>query len=125
MGFRIKYTCDKCGYENSFSLGSGMGSVNPNMIARCLSDNDKNIFLQEISDGSTEFHSENKLGFCSKCNDLTTIVSVEIKKGDLKNIIGNKCCECFSEVSPIEDTSNVTCPNCHAPLNTYDDGIWD
>ena len=128
MGQRIVLSCEKCGFQKTMSVGSGLMSNNAEVIASCLNKEEAEKWQKLNREKEISFfRARQKVFYCGHCNDLFCQLSVdaELTGGD-KIILGNRCEKCNKEMQEIELQDYVVCPICKSSeLSRKQIGLWD
>lgn len=128
MGQRIALSCKDCGLNKEISVGAGLMSNNPDVIASCLDKEDaeqwKTLYGQKKI---ASFVAEQKPYYCLHCNDVFSLLTVEADLTDgRKVILGNKCRKCHGGLHEIILQKHRTCPVCKGgKFNWQQTGYWD
>lgn len=128
MGQRILLSCTQCNYKKEMSVGMGLMSNNPAIIASCLNADEAEEWKQLYnSQKISYFQAEQKVFYCDHCNDLFCQLSVDATLTDGREIIfGDKCQKCHSKLQEIDTQAKPMCPICHSGvLNRKQIGLWD
>lgn len=128
MGQRILLSCTQCNHKKEMSVGVGLMSNNPDIIASCLNADEaeewrKLYQSQQIS----FFQAEQKVFYCEHCNDLFCQLSVDTTLMDGREVtFGDKCQECHSKLQEIDTQAKPMCPICRSGvLIRQQIGLWD
>ena len=136
MGTVYKATCPKCGYEEQFCLGSGLGGINLLWCMRALSEKEQTDIRKMYENREiASFSVENKLVECRHChipNKLKekTIITITDQNGQ-GFIFGSYCYDCGQKLHIYDGeehkvTDKVACPSCRELfLIIYKEGLWD
>lgn len=128
MGQRIALSCKDCGLHKEISVGSGLMSNNPDVIASCLVKEDaekwKTLFEQKKI---SSFTAEQKAYYCAHCSDVFSLLTVEAELSDgSKIVLGNKCKNCNRELYEIILQKHRPCPVCKGGKFGWQQiGFWD
>ena len=135
MGTVYRATCPRCGYEEQFCLGSGLGGNNLLLCMRALSEKEQTDIRKMYENREiANFLVENKLTECRHCNtynklkDKTIITITDYNHHSL--VFGGQCCDCGRELRIYDgeidkDPAKVACPNCAGSfLIIYKEGLW-
>lgn len=128
MGQRILLSCTQCNHKKEMSVGKGLMSNNPDVIASCLNADEAEAWRQLYhSQKISFFQAEQKVFYCEHCNDLFCQLSVDATLADGQVItFGNKCRVCHNGLWEIDTRANPVCPICHnGVLNRKQIGLWD
>lgn len=128
MGQRIALSCKDCGMHKEISVGVGLMSNNPDVIASSLSKEDAEEWKILLGQKKmTSFVAEQKAYYCPHCNDIFSLLSVEAELTDGKKIIlGNKCKKCGRELYEMLLQKNRPCPACKGGKFGWQQiGFWD
>lgn len=129
MGQRIQLSCDKCGCKKAMSVGVGMLSRRPDIIAGCLSQEEADEWRRLYSQNKVQdYHVEQKAYYCSHCKDLVCQLTVGVKLVDgSEAIFGDKCNTCNGELEELDlRTHHMVCPVCQSGDMTWQQvGLWD
>lgn len=128
MGQRIVLSCEKCGFQKTMSVGSGLMSNNVDVITSCL-DKEDAVKWQQLNSAKkiSFFRARQKVYYCGHCNDLFCQLSVdaELIDGD-KVVLGNRCEKCGNEMREINPENHIICPICNGgELSRKQIGLWD
>lgn len=126
MGYIYELKCPDCNYHKSVALGCGMSAINENRIYMIFAETDiSNFKLEKENEQIQSFITENKLGLCSNCKELTEVpvLSYTLKNGK-ENYVSRKCTICKEKVE-LMDLSVVYCPKCNCEMNIRKNGLWD
>lgn len=128
MGQRILLSCGKCGYRNEMSVGVGLMSRNPDVIASCLNREERKLWTnlydaQRIS----AYRAEQKVFYCESCRELSCLLAVDIETADGEKItLGSRCGKCGGPLRDMDLREPVACPQCGSPkLDIRQTGFWD
>lgn len=128
MGQRILLACGKCGYRNEMSVGIGLMSRDPDVIASCLNQEEQKFWtslydMRKIS----AYRAEQKVFYCESCRELSCLLTVDIETADGEKItLGSRCGKCGRQVREIDLHEPIVCPNCgNANLDKRQTGFWD
>lgn len=128
MGQRILLSCEKCGCKKEMSVGVGLMSNQPDIIASCLNEEEANKWQQLYHNKKVaSFRAEQKVYYCENCKDLFGLLSVDAELTDGNKVtFGNKCRTCRKELEPIELQAHMKCPICKSgDLHWKQTGLWD
>lgn len=128
MGQRILLSCTQCNHKKEMSVGMGLMSNNPDVIASCLSADEAEEWQRLYqSQRISFFQAEQKVFYCGHCNDLFCQLSVNATLVDGSDItFGYKCQTCHKELQEIDTQVSQMCPICHSGvLNRKQIGLWD
>lgn len=129
MGQRILLLCDTCGCKKEMSVGAGLLSGRPDIIASCLDPKDAETW-RWLYDGKKigSFRSEQKVYYCEHCKDLVCQLTVNARLTDgTEKILGNRCEKCHNELQEIDmEAHHMICPICgNGDLSWKQVGFWD
>ncbi len=129
MGQRILISCDMCGCKKEMSVGAGLLSRRPDIIASCLDSKDAETWRQ-LYDGKKidSFRSQQKVYYCKNCKDLVCQLTVNARLTDgTEKILGNLCEKCHNELQEIDmEAHHMICPICgNGDLSWKQVGFWD
>ena len=128
MGQRIVLSCKKCDRKQEMSVGVGLMSNNPNVIASCL-DKEEAKEWQQLNQNHkiSSFQAEQKVFYCESCKEFFCLLTVDIQLTDGKKLtLGNKCKKCGQELREIKWRDHVVCPVCNiTDLDWKQVGLWD
>lgn len=128
MGQRIVLSCEKCDRQQTMSVGGGLMSNNPDVIASCLNNEETAEWRRLYQNKKiSSFRAEQKVFYCDRCKELSCLLSVDIQLTDGKKItLGNKCSKCRKELQEIEWQNHAVCPVCNqCSLDWRQVGYWD
>lgn len=128
MGQRIILSCKKCDRKQELSVGVGLMTNNPDVIASCLDKEEAKEWQQLYQNHKiSSFRAEQKVFCCDSCKELSCLLAVDIQLTDGKKLtIGNKCKKCGKELQEIKWQDNVVCPVCSITnLDWKQVGLWD
>lgn len=129
MGKRILLSCDKCGCKKEMSVGTGLMTNNPDIIASCLNEEEAKEWTQLYSQNKISFHqAKQKVFYCDHCRGLFCQLTVDATLTDGKEMtFGNKCEKCGNELEEISlETRHMVCPVCkEGDLSWKQAGLWD
>lgn len=111
------------------SVGAGLMSRNPEVIASCLYGEEaeewKRLYEQQKV---SSFCSEQKVFYCGHCRDLfcRLIVNAGLTDGS-KATFGDRCGKCGEELKEVSlKAHHMTCPICRTgDLSWKQVGFWD
>lgn len=128
MGQRIALSCKDCGLHKELSLGAGLMSNKPDVIASCL-DKEDAAEWKELYDQKkvTSFQAQQKAYYCPYCNDVLSLFCVEAELTDGRKIVlGEKCKKCHGGVQEILMQKRRPCPVCKGGNFSWQQiGFWD
>ena len=129
MGQRILLSCDICDCKKEMSVGAGLMSRNPDVIASCLSKAEAEEWrsLWEQKKVSS-FRAEQKVFYCDQCKDLSGSLIVDAELTDGSSItFGNQCEKCGQELQEVSlQAHHMICPICSkGDLSWKQVGFWD
>ncbi|MDR1689527.1 MAG: hypothetical protein LBS21_13100 [Clostridiales bacterium] len=129
MGYISQVSCDKCGYEEEFFLGSGMMYHLPDFV-KTLFSNETAAEIEKFKANSTNVSvvAENVLALCETCGKLSVMHKAEFTAPSGETAEFKSVCECgqnFSELSGNYMQEGVLCPKCKAKLRIEETGFWD
>lgn len=129
MGQRILLSCESCGCKKEMSVGAGLMSNNPDIIASCLSKEEGTEWRQLYDRQKIDsFHAQQKVFYCEDCNDLFCQLTVDTVLTDGKEIIfGDKCKKCGNKLQEVSlEAHHTICPRCKVgDLSWKQVGFWD
>lgn len=129
MGQRILLSCDSCGCKKEMSVGVGLMSRNPDVIASCLDQEEAAEWRQQYNQQRiSSFQAEQKVFYCGHCNDLFCRLIVDAVLTDgAKIVFGSKCEKCGNELKEIGlEAHHMVCPICRTgDLSWKQAGLWD
>lgn len=129
MGQRILLSCKECGCKKEMSVGVGLMSNNPEIIASCLNAEEAKSWRELNSQQKIDFfQAEQKVFYCEHCKDLLCQLTVEAELADgTKIVFGNRCETCHGELVEISlKTHHMPCPICkNGDLGWKQVGLWD
>ena len=99
MGQRILAVCDVCGIKKEMSVGAGLMTNNPDMIASCLNGEEAEAWKSLYSQRKVEsFRASQKVFCCDHCRDLRCQLTVSATLTDGTEVtFGDKCAKCHGE----------------------------
>lgn len=122
--------CPLCGYEQQFFLGGGMMSINLEMSAGALPE-DEQATLKRMKERQViaRFNVENFIVECPDCHKIMgkTIIEVEGKDGS-RHIFGEHCDSCGKRLRIHWDNTEaeLQCPKCQEGIIIFEEeGLWD
>lgn len=130
MGRIFGGKCPCCGYKQQFYLEGGLMSVNLQMSAGVLPEEEQNVLNGMIeSQEVAGFHVENYIAECGNCHGMTgkTVIRVEDKDGR-QHIFGQKCSQCGKRMKIYWENvgADITCPECREGVLAFEEeGLWD
>ena len=129
MGQRILLSCDNCGCKKEMSVGAGLMSRNPDVIASCLKEREAGEWRQLYDrQRIASFRAQQKVFFCEHCNDLSCQLTVDAVLADgSKATFGDKCKKCDNKLQEVNlEAHHMVCPVCKAgDLSWKQVGFWD
>lgn len=129
MGKVILLSCERCGCKKEMSVGVGLMSNNPAVIASCLNKEEAQAWRELNSQQKIDFfQAEQKVFYCEHCKDLQCQFTVEADLTDgTKVVFGRRCEKCQSELVEISlRTHHMPCPICkEGDLSWKETGLWD
>ena len=128
MGQIILLSCTQCNHKKEMSVGMGLMSNNPDVIASCLNTDEAEEWRQLYdSQKISFFQAEQKVFYCDHCNDLFCRLSVDATLTDGSEVtFGTKCQKCHNTMQEIDTQANPLCPICHSGvLKRKQIGLWD
>lgn len=128
MGQRILLSCGKCGLEKTVSVGGGLMSRNPEVIASCLCREEAEEWKRLYDEQKMiRFRSQQKACYCEQCKELKDVLIAEAELTDGNTIVfGTKCSQCQNDLEILELQNDPECPMCHnAKMHQKQIGIWD
>lgn len=129
MGQRILLSCDICGCKKEMSVGAGMMSRNPDVIASCLPKEEAEEWRKLYEHKEVEsFRAEQKVFFCESCKDLFCRLSVDMELTDGSKVtLGNRCEKCGQKLEEVSlQAHHMICPVCtKGDLSWKQVGFWD
>lgn len=129
MGQRVLLSCDACSCKKEMSIGAGLLSNRPDIIASCLEPKEAEEW-RKLYDGKSigSFHAEQKVYYCKHCQDLVCQLTVNalLTDGTIK-IFGNRCEKCQTELREMDmQVHHMICPICgKGDLSWKQIGFWD
>ncbi len=129
MGQRIQLSCDKCGYRKTMSVGAGLLSRRLEIITDCLSQEEADEWRRLYNENKvSDYHVEQKVYYCGKCNDLVCQLTVDAKLEDGSEVtFGDRCNICDGELEVLDlQSHHMICPVCRSGDMTWQQvGLWD
>ncbi|MBD5505697.1 MAG: hypothetical protein HDR09_18645 [Lachnospiraceae bacterium] len=128
MGQRILLSCTQCNHKKEMSVGVGLMSNNPDVIASCLNADEAEVWRQlNHNQKISFFQAEQKVFYCSHCNELFCQLSADLTLTDGSEVtLGNKCQVCQTNLQEIDTKAKPMCPICHSGiLERKEIGLWD
>lgn len=129
MGKRILLSCDRCGCKKEMSVGAGLLSNNPDIIASCLNEKEAGEWRRLYGENKvSSYQAQQKVFYCEHCKDLFCQLTVNAGLTDGTEIIfGNRCEKCGGELEEISlETRHMVCPVCKVgDLSWKQVGFWD
>lgn len=129
MGQRILAACDVCGTKKEMSVGAGLMTNNPDIIASCLNPEEaaewKSLYSQQKVDS---YRALQKVFFCDHCKDLRCQLTVSATLKDGTEVtFGDKCAKCHGALQEVSlEARHQTCPVCgKGDLSWKQTGFWD
>lgn len=129
MGQRILAACNVCGIKKEMSVGAGLMTNNPDIIASCLDTEEaaewRSLYSQKKIDS---FRAAQKVFYCDHCRDLCCQLTVNAILKDGKEVIfGDKCVKCHGKLQEVSLTAHhQICPVCgKGDLSWKQTGFWD
>lgn len=128
MGQIMSLSCKQCGCQKTMSVGIGLMTNNPNIIASCLNGEEEKEWKRLYDSGQINyFQAEQKVFYCNNCSDLFCQLSVdaELKNGEHVTF-GNKCEKCHKQLWEVKLQDNMECPICKmGNISWKQTGLWD
>ena len=136
MGTVYRATCPKCGYEEQFCLGSGLGGSNLLWCIGTLNETEQTEVKGMYENREiASFVVENKLAECRRCPPPDklkekTIITI-IDQHEQSFVFGKYCCTCGQKLRIYDEKEHkfidqVACPNCRELfLIINKEGFWD
>lgn len=129
MGQRILLSCDTCGCKEEMSVGAGLLSNRPDIIASCLTPKEAGEW-QQLYDGKKidSFRSEQKVYYCEHCQELVCQLTVNaILTDGTTRIFGDHCGKCQGQLREMDmQAHHMICPICgRGDLSWKQVGFWD
>lgn len=129
MGQRILLSCESCGCKKEMSVGAGLMSNNPDIIASCLNKKESAEWRQLYEQQKTDtFHAQQKVFYCEHCNDLFCQLTVDAVLTDGRKVtFGDRCKKCDTKLQEVNlEAHHMACPICKAGLLSWKQtGLWD
>ena len=129
MGQRILVSCDRCGCKKEMSVGAGLMSNNPEIIASCLNGEEAKEWRRMRSRQEIDsFRAEQKVFYCERCKDLFCRLTVDAALTDGGKVtFGNQCEKCHGELREVSlEARHMRCPICkEGDLSWKQVGFWD
>ena len=129
MGQRILTACDVCGIKKEMSVGAGLMTNNPDMIASCLNGEEAEAWKSLYSQRKVEsFRASQKVFCCDHCRDLRCQLTVSATLTDGTEVtFGDKCAKCHGELQEVSlAAQHQICPVCgKGDLSWRQTGFWD
>ncbi len=129
MGQRILVSCDQCGCKKEMSVGVGLMSNNPDVIASCLDGKEAEEWKRLYSCQKINyFQAEQKVFYCDHCKELSCrlVVDADLKDGSTVTL-GNQCGKCGAKLQEVSlEAHHMVCPVCKiGDLSWKQVGLWD
>lgn len=129
MGQRILLSCDQCGCKKEMSVGAGLMTNNPDIIASCLDAEEAGEWQRLYGGGKiASFRAEQKVYYCEQCQDLMCQLTVNAVLTDgQEKIFGARCEKCRGPLQEMDlELHHRICPVCHrGDLSLKQVGLWD
>ena len=128
MGQRIVLTCERCGCRETMSVGGGLMTNNPDVIASCLNPKEAEEWNRLYRNNKVKsFQAEQKVFYCEKCKKLSCLLSVAAELTNGKEItLGDQCGKCQTKMQEIKWQEKPVCPICNTGnLEWKQVGLWD
>lgn len=129
MGQRILISCDTCGCKKEMSVGAGLMSNNPEVIASCLPQSEAGEWRKIYDQQKVRFfNAQQKVFYCKVCNDLFCNLTVDAELTDGSKVtFGNYCTQCGGELQEVDmQAHHMVCPICRTgDLSWKQVGLWD
>lgn len=129
MGQRILLSCDRCDCKKEMSVGAGLMTRRPDIIASCLNEKDAGEWRKLYDKNMVaSYQPEQKAYYCGHCKELVCQFTVEAELMDgSKVVFGNKCNTCHHDLQEIDlEEENILCPVCGSgTLSWQRTGLWD
>lgn len=122
--------CLLCAYKQQFFLGGGMMSINLEMSAGALPE-DEQATLKAMIDHQAvaHFNVENFIVECPDCHKITAKTIIEVERTDGKrHIFGEYCNSCGKKLRIHWDNTEaeLQCPRCQKGILIFEEeGLWD
>lgn len=129
MGSIYRLHCESCGYDEQFHLGSGLMSINPRFLKKCLIPSDAFEVERLESDGIKQIIGISELVESCECTrekllyDKMTVRATD-KNGDIR-IVGCECEICGRPLNVLDINNTIPCPRCGCTLEADAVGHWD
>lgn len=129
MGQRILLSCDRCNCKKEMSVGAGLMTRRPDIIAGCLDPKEAEEW-RKLYDANriSSYQSEQKPYYCAHCRELVCQLTVDAALTDgSKVVFGSKCNTCRNDLQEISlETQQTECPVCgNGKLSWQQTGLWD
>ena len=128
MGQMIVLTCERCGCREKMSVGGGLMTNNPDVIASCLNPSEAEEWKRLYQNKKVKsFQAEQKVFYCEKCKKLSCLLSVDAELTNGKEItLGDQCGKCQTKLQEIKWQEKPICPICNTgKLEWKQVGLWD
>lgn len=130
MGKVYEGKCPLCNYKQQFFLGGGMMSINLEMSAGALPE-DEQATLKGMTDRQevARFNVENFIVECQECHKIMgkTIIEVTGTDGG-HHIFGEHCDSCGKRLKVHWNNTEekLKCPKCQEGMVVFEEkGLWD
>ena len=130
MGRIFGGKCPCCGYKQQFYLEGGLMSVNLQMSAGVLSEEEQKILYGMMESREVAgYHVENYIAECVDCHRMEgrTLIQIEDQDGR-QHILGQKCSQCGKKMKVYWENvgAEITCPECSEGVLIFEEeGLWD
>lgn len=130
MGTVYEANCPECGYQKSFSIGSGLFALQLHRHLRCFDEREQEeIQKLEQENRIQNFQIVNQLSFCKHCGKLREKAVLYVTgTNQEKYVFGSHCADCQGELILYgeQEMGHVLCPDCgKAELKFSGIGRWD
>lgn len=122
--------CPCCGYKQQFYLEGGLMSVNLQMSAGVLPEEEQKILYGMMESREIAgYHVENYIAECGDCHRMIgkTMILIEDQDGR-QHIFGQKCSQCGKTMKVYWENvgDEITCPECGEGVLIFEEeGLWD
>jgi len=130
MGTLYSGLCETCGYGKELHLGGGLRSINLEVNAMALPENEREkLLLMAQRKEIKQFVAENYAAVCSKCHTLVEKTVIDITDiVDLQYTFGEDCKVCGNKLRLYRDIEKdkIKCPKCKGSgISLTPIGHWD